>query len=429
MQMGGFRDRVHEDGDGYREESSSSEEEDTAQKPPFPAELKVARTRLAKARRSGDEVLEGTALVAMGELKLRSAKYGRALQRAQAAMDVFPQAAGKAEAVRLIVRVHLAEHNVLEAHKFLEEKMILFQRTPRDAKAVAILKLSRADVCSALERTEQALREGNEALSEFQRLADEAWEAICNQTVARVSLQLGKRRHVVRARRLADKALKFFKSIGDADEEAATLVLISQLHVANQEYEDAYLFAKASNDLSRARGALSREAAAQQQMSSVMLAQLGDPEAAGSLAKQAVTKFRKNGDVLGEISAHQVVASAHQAEGLVNMALEALNEALTLARKLGSRHLISTLLEPIVKIYDPEGALDVMREEEELARRSGDPKRELAALRRVTLHQVALERFEDALQTAEDAVQLMRAAGDVRGEAIAMQLLGEVSKT
>jgi len=411
-----------------RSESSSSEEEDSGRKPPFPAEHKVARTRLAKARRSGDEVLEGTALVEMGELKLRSAKYARALQRAEAAMEIFPQAAGKAESVRLIVRIHLAQHNILEAYKLLE-KIVAFQRTPRDPKAVAILKLTWAEVLLLLERPEQALREGNTALEDFSALADEAWEAVADQIIARVSLQLGKTRHVRRGLQLAEKALKFFKGISDAGEEAATLLLISQLHLAQQEYEDAHLFAKVSADLSRSQGAVSREAAAQQQMASVMLAQGADPEAAGSFAKQAVTKCRKNGDMLGEISAHQVVASAYQAEGLVNLALEALNEALAMARKLGLRHLISTLLEAIVKVYDPEGALDVMREEEELARRSGDTQRELLALRRVALQMVLLERFQEAVQTAEEAVELARAAGDRRSEAMAMQLLGEVNKS
>lgn len=409
--------------------SSSSSEEDTACKIPFAAERRAAKTKLAKARRSGDEVAEADAMLTMGELLLRSARYSKALARARTALDFFPQAVGQAEAARLMIRVHLAERNFQDAIKLVEEKLAFF-RGLHEARATAIVMLTSAEVQMELDRPKEALKLALTALADLSRDRDRAWESTALQTTARVRLKLGKREEARKALLDAEKALKFFQSVGDYKEEADTLLLISRLHVVRHEFEDAHLFARTSVELSQKHRYVGEEAAAWRQLASVILASQGDPETAGTKAKHAANKCRQNGDMLGEIAAKQTVASAYQAEGLINLALEAMNEALALARTLNDRHLIEVILESQMKIYeaDGEGSLEVMREEAGLARRVGDMRREVSATQKIASLQLLQGNQSEALQAAEEVIEISRVAEDVESEARAFQLVAEVHK-
>merc|ERR1719356_1364485 len=129
---------------------------------------------------------------------------------------------------------------------------------------------------------------------------------------------------------------------------------------------------------------------------------------------------------MGEIAGKHVLASAYQHNGMVSLAYETLMEALVLAQTLGDRSQIRGALDMITNLLMPEDALELVMEERAMSAEVADILRQKDALERAAGLQAEMGKLKDALQTAEEAVELMQDHRVPRHRASSWLLIAEL---
>jgi len=386
-----------------------------------------AKARLERARSKGDRGEEYDATLALAELQLLRGRYGEALRYANLAEGLSAEVTtgDSAVAVRVAVKAMLAEDKLVDALELAEGER-QFNKLSGNKKAEAILGLALAEVLLAGGRARQAVKVLDASLAAFRALGEDLLAAGALKALSAASLEIEGSLYSKRSLQAAEDALKLYRKYGDRAEELKSLLAISKAHLARHELHDAYIFAHGALELSRQRNNLKEEAVALRELSAVFLAR-EDIEIAIDAVQDSVEICQHLTDWAGEISSLVALNNAFQGDRMTNKGLECLEQALKLARDLRDRKRIIELLDQMTKIHHAMDGLEIMETELNLARASGDLRRELNAYRKIALLNVSQGKSDEALRATADAAAVMKAAADLPGEAAAMQLLAEVN--
>jgi len=378
---------------------------------------------------------EATDILTKAEFQLASANYTEALRLARSTLGLLDElgnargtATCKAQVAQVIVRAHIAEEDFDVAFELAHEQLQYFRRYKFE-EAEVMTSVAIAEVLLAMGRPKSGLTAASAALAHSKRLQDRALTASALQMLARVQLRLGHAQGIAAALTEAEEAIALHQQLGNAKDEAAALLLMCKVRTARQEHEEAFECASMSGEISRNVGCKKGEAAAWREAAAVMLAAGIQLEEALDFASEAVN-LSDGSDPLGEIAAHQAVASVHQSSDRPREALEALEMALSLARELPDRCQIQVTLDTMIHIHistgSAEEALQLARSELQSATASGEVRRLLGAFQRTVSVLLSLQRSEEALRVAHEAVDALGAFGNKRIVAKALQLVAEV---
>jgi CHAT domain-containing protein/tetratricopeptide (TPR) repeat protein len=186
-----------------------------------------------------------------------------------------------------------------------------------------------------------------------------------------------------------EEALTGWRSLGDADREAATLDRIGLLH-----YE------------------------------------LSEPKKAEAAWRETLAIRRRLGDCRGQAQALNDVGEARRAVGDTRGAVPIFEEALALARDANDLGNEATLLHNLAAAYaalgEPRKALATWDRALPLLRAAGDLRIEASALRASGSVRLGLGDVPQALTSFEEVREMKRILGDAAGEAVALVSIGDV---
>jgi len=278
-------------------------------------------------------------------------------------------------------------------------------------------------------RPKEGQKSARAAAECFKRVNDKVGRLLSSKALAEVSLKMATPASLRAALRDAEDALLGLRKANERKEEVECLTLLSKIHAAQYEYEDAVAFAKAAAALAQSLNDPGVLASALLSLASVLLAADEDAELVSQIACEALDLYKQNGDWLGEIDARLVLAKSYHAEGLLNYAMDTLQTALKLARRVKSRKHFGDVLD-CVKALQPEHLVQhLLREEYQLAGQERDRSRALLCIVRLApllLKTEKEEQLEEVQQLASEAVLLASEIGVPSEEAKAQRCLSDV---
>lgn len=441
---------------------ASSGDEDVEEAEASP-ELRQLAGRLRRCRHGhGGLAAERKARLDLARVQLARGRYGRVerltkplLNRALLTSTPDESEATLffiAEAVRLAAKAHVHQQQPEEALELVEEWEFDLVGKQGEETADAVMQLAFAEVYIAMDRPLVAAEHASKALGFFKGLGDgdDTRAMACSRDLETKAAALECKAQAHREMRSAYHDRKALKSLEDAmriykkmvlprgnrngdnpfvKAEARVALQIALVHFSMQENEEATYFAnfalKRFQSINHVRGV----AETFREVASIAMV---DPrlkdgkEQAVESAKKACNFSSQEGDMMGEIAGKHVLASAYQHNGMVSLAYETLMEALVLAQALGDRSQIRGALDMITNLLMPEDALELVTEERAMSAEVADILRQKDALERAAGLQAEMGKLKDALQTAEEAVELMQDHRVPRHRASSWLLIAEL---
>lgn len=230
----------------------------------------------------------------------------------------------------------------------------------------------------------------NNALLMFDKLGDVAGQVSAQQAVVDVNLA---EQNFEEAKRSTSNLAKKFQNSGSAYGEASMNLLQGEIYSASREFDTATTEAKAAYEVFEKMSAAQKDAPVAFMLLKLaeLYASLQMPAEAMKTAGEASAIFGKVGEKKGEAAAAHAMARVSYADGKMDEAIAKTDEALATLQNLeGTSGARETALRTKIEVL------------------------------------VANEQKPQARNAAKEAVALARAAGDLRGEAVAQLLVAEV---
>jgi len=428
----------------------------------------TTKDTVARLRQEEGEVGEAIALQAVAQAHIAKKEYLRAAREAKNAqrlMGKLGNTEGEVEMVRTVVQAHLARpdseglddalhclldtleafrdaRNATGAAMTLRELSLLHVRRGEPERAVGVVYdaidvLQRLNVkneqqellCAVInqdlvkpgmEGSDEALRAVKAAMALCQELGHRVGEASLMLTSFRL---LRARAKPQRALQAADEAVKTYRELGDVQGEALVLQVSSQAHLQDEEFQRAFETAQQALGLFRELRDRCGERAAMQILSQIHLAR-DEHMKSMELSTGVLQICRVSNDERGEAAALQQLARAHLANGGKtgsDVALKHGEEALALFRSTGDVEGEMSTLQVMARAHLACGQHELAETHAKaagrVASRRGDKWGRAVALN--ILGDAALNqgRSIEALQVAEEALEIFRKAENADDEA------------
>jgi len=386
--------------------------------------LEAAMKKLAQSRDQGDKPAEVNQLIVVGDRLLKSQKLTEAGEHARNAMSLARDAKDsrlEADVSMLQFRIKLAEEDTEAAEKHAEAVVKRFSSVDTVAEEM-YTTLALADICVVQGRFKEAERLAGRCRSQLAELGDHPrWEATAWEAIAHACLSAESHDRALHA---AGKARALYADQKDTMMEAAMLRLCSRIHSSKGEHGKAQQQAEVAKSLCVALEDPKSTAACLDMMANAALIKREGWKQAIEFAKESEKLSKSVGDRHSQAAALTTLASAHLTGGSSDEALKAASSALDIVRQGGDVNAISEALETMMNVK-PEKSLEWAEEELNLAGKAENPKREVAALKRVAGVHFANDLFEEAIAKAKQARELQKKLGDKAGEAITCSVIAD----
>jgi len=302
--------------------------------------LQIANEALDAARDAGTKA---NAFLALARAQL----LGRELLKAVEAAEQGVEAAKKADALtqatahQIAAKAYLATFQVPEATAAADAAVEVAQ-----GKAEAAALTTRAQVCLARDKKQEALKVARQAVSLFKEGKDQQGEAAAGEVVVRGCLAAKKGSEALRA---ANEVLAIYQGSGSEGESSA-LLLLAKTKQALGESSEAQELAQKAVDIFEKKG--------DRQMQGVTLKQLADICLAGGhnidgwqYTREALECFREAGHQRGEASTLCQIAAAHVENGVFEEALRIAEEGVAMCRERSDRPQLGATLNVIATAH------------------------------------------------------------------------------
>ncbi|CAE8582562.1 unnamed protein product, partial [Polarella glacialis] len=388
---------------------------------------------------TSDELSEALMLLDEGHHEEAATLAREALRNAVAAGN----AGQEADALRVVAQAKLVAAQKADSRpdsKSLDEVLRVVESDVKSfanrgsSVAEGTMLLAVADVRIAQDLQVPALKAASQALSILEQVSEKTRKAMAHRVLADVYMLMG------RSMKALESAKQVFALLGEKPgtelevrEVARACVTAAKATLASQDVVSAIKFSERAGQLfvrlGDQRGASSTACLA----SCAYLQKPSDgAEEARKAAMRAVALAREAADPAVEAAAWHAAGSAYHMVGNTEEALKATKQALSLARlrEVNDLDQIAAALDVIMAIHAsderPERAIVAAEEELQLAKKSGDLRREAFAQQKMAGAMLLQERPREAVRRAQDAAEKLRQAGDRRGEAKAVQLVVEL---
>ncbi|QDL07274.1 hypothetical protein DP114_04570 [Brasilonema sennae CENA114] len=373
-------------------------------------------------------VLMGVVLLSDSvEATFRSTNLQIAQQPVTNSQDATRAAAQKAFDEGLAFFKEGSAESLRQAIKKWEVALQLWQKVGDEAKQ-ALTSLSIGRVYDTLGEKQKALEFYNQALPLFRAVGDRGGEATTLNNIGRVYDTLGEKQ---KALEFYNQALPLFRAVGDRGGEATTLNNIGRVYDTLGEKQKALEFYNQALPLFRAVGDRGGEATTLNNIGRVYDT-LGEKQKALEFYNQALPLFRAVGDRGGEATTLNNIGGVYSALGEKQKALEFYNQALPLFRAVGDRRGEARTLNNIGRVYDTLGekqkALEFYNQALPLFRAVGDRGGEATTLNNIGLVYSALGEKQKALEFYNQALPLLRAVGDRGAEATTLSNIASLER-
>ncbi|WP_206044056.1 tetratricopeptide repeat protein [Geitlerinema sp. P-1104] len=224
-----------------------------------------------------------------------------------------------------------------------------------------------------------------------------------------------------------ERALEFFREIGDRAGEGLTLGNLGSAYSSMGQYQRAITFHEQSLAIAREIGARTGEGRALGNLG-IAYRNLGQYERAIDFYEQSLVLFREIGDRAGEGSALGNLGVAYYNLGQYERAIDFYEQSLVLFREIGDRAGEGRVLGNLGNVYDSLGqyerAIDFYEQHLAIAREIGDRAGEGTALGNLGNVYDSLGQYERAIDFYEQHLAIAREIGDRAGQGRALGNLG-----
>jgi DNA-binding SARP family transcriptional activator/tetratricopeptide (TPR) repeat protein len=286
------------------------------------------------ARRAGDPAAEAAALISLGVIGLREARYSHAAAYLQQGRDLFGAIGDHSGEVRAlgnlgILNLQLGRYG--EATGDLRRALALFRELGDQAgEARALASLSMIDYQQG--RYEDATGHIRRTLAIFRETGDRTGEAHALCSLGEVDLRQG---DDGRAAGHFERALALFRETGSRSGEARALAGLGDASLRQGRYEQAAEKHQRSLAVCSEIGDLSGQASALNGLGEVLLAS-GQCSDARAQHAAALSVTSQSGEQYEQARAHNGLARACHAAGDSGLARRHWHEALTIYASLGA---------------------------------------------------------------------------------------------
>lgn len=351
-----------------------------------PAEAMAALSQAqADFKSSGSIKGEAAVLCKMGEAQLQNNEPDQGIASVREAVALYGQAgdaAGRVKALVLQAELCAAQHDYHEASTLAEAAVMASKELGRKGLADYMAAVSiGVKAKSARGNFDQAESEAVAALRYFNTRREKKFEAYCILEVAAVREQVG---NTQKSLDTLMHAPALFLASGDLKGLASAWLKMAQLH-ANK----------------------------------------GEADLALSAAKEAKDAYNKVGDKAGKAGSNQLIAEANfvlvpggagNAKDALSAAQEVVNIYKATGDKLAEGEALNSLANAQLMNKSPSEALRTARQAEECFTELRNVSGQASALLLASGAQVGEGRFGEAKETAREACDLFKEAGDSIGE-------------
>jgi len=294
--------------------------------------------------------------------------------------------------------------------------------------------LMQCNMAKEMEKSDEALKQAQQALTTFKELGDERSEAKVTGLAALLHL---KREENDKAKAMAEKCISFQQALGLVDKGMALHVLVG-VHLSDQKYEEALKYAKTVQDMCQQEGQVVKEGIALLTICNVYF-QMEDYQNAMSAAREAEALFFEEEEKKWEAEAYQSQSELHQArqehlaavrcaekaytsfralgdaQGMAYvLVLAAQNQALFLARKEKPDEADGPNSYSIEMKVGSRKAMMMAQEAQELSRRLDNKSGLASALAAGAQILVFDEKFNEALDATDEASKIYTELGEAK---------------
>jgi CHAT domain-containing protein len=339
----------------------------------------------ALSQKSGDWLVQATALSQMGRLQSYFGNNNLAQKQLTQSLDLFKRYESNrtvsatnayGEALSNLAEVSYSKGDYLTASKQLDNALNAFQD---DRKGEARVRLFKSYIAGSIGETDKALVEISRALELFREINDKSGEGLA---LTAMGLWHSSNQDHIPALEINKEALEIFHAIGDQHNEAIALNAIGQAYQNLNEYANALTF-----------------------------------------YKNALTLFENTRTLDAASGTTCAIASTHYLSGNLDQALASYERCLQLSRIVGKHRIEAYALEGIASIYGAQGrhrqAVKQYEDLERFFKSNGDLRGQAMALNGHGDLLLRLGEKQKALDVFGQAFSLSEKMGD-RGILIAM---------
>jgi len=224
-----------------------------------------------------------------------------------------------------------------------------------------------------------------------------------------------------------ERALEFYRDIGNKEGEATVLNAIGILHKRRNEFDEAIAQYEASLAIKEELGDR-RGAAASLTNIGTVYEIMGDRDRALEVLERSLEITREIGDRMGISLALIKIGHIHLYSGHYDEALSCMERSYEIREELGAKHLMASSLSDLGFIYSIMGDYEKSLEMEERAlalhREIGDEEGEAEVLRNIAETQIVQGKFAEASENIRRAVTIHTRLEDSRRLAWDSSILG-----
>lgn len=403
--------------------------------------LQASSAALALSRELGDRRMEAFELQSAATWRLIGDDPWGALPDAEAALAAFRSlhcgAAWEASALGTLARAHCARQEATAALHVLKDGLQRLRLAGDPAaEARALDALVHAYVAN--DDVKGAIRAAERARSAFRSTGNKQMESLMLRTVSKLQVTAW---DTGVALETAEAAVTLGKELQSAKEKGDALLQLANARLAGGLYEEALQAAEEARGVFEQEGDRASEGVALL-TEGLIYSHQGRPDQAGSATMQAYVLFREAGDEASEARALSLMCEVQIARGAFDKARSAAEKAQELFDVLGDRPGEVTALlyaaQASLRHCVDEGnedwqsleecklaALSSSGEAVSLCREDEEQHRDLLARSLFMLIQAELmdSRPEEALEDAQEALELFSLSGDVSSQAATLDAM------
>ncbi len=369
--------------------------------------LKRYQNGEALAQKSGDWLVQATALSQMGRLQSYLGNNDLAQKQLTQSLDLFKRYESNravsatnayGEALSNLAEVSYSKGDFLNASKQLDNALNIFQD---DRKGEARVRLFKSYIAGSIGETDKALAEISRALELYREINDKSGEGLA---LTAMGLWHSSNQNHDRALELNKEALEIFHAIGARHSEAIALNAIGQAYQNLTEYANALSYYKSALTLFESTGTLDAASATTFAIASIH-------HVSGSL-DQALASYERCLQLSRSVGKHRIeayaregIASIYSVQGRHQLAVKEYQDLETFFKSIGDLRGQAMALNGhgalLLRVGDKQNALDVFEQAFSLSKKMGDKGILIA-----TLYNLA--RANEALGLHEIALSLIK---------------------
>mmetsp|Transcript_51107 Transcript_51107/g.163593 ORF Transcript_51107/g.163593 Transcript_51107/m.163593 type:complete len:841 (-) Transcript_51107:371-2893(-) len=392
---------------------------------------------VAEDTSAGAKKREAAALMSVAEGHVGKEEAAPALKAAQDALAAFKDAsdaAGTADAVRLVAHVLCCTGKPGEGEALAKEQLFKFREAAdKSGEAKMLLSLAEAHCASGTaDAVEQASQEASEAVRLLRGEGDKTMLAAAQLVLASVCLEKkgDTKKKADEAKQACDEALPIFRDLGEAKAEAYALHVMACARAVSGANEGALRAAKEAQALF-VKAELRKQAAFELYHIAGWHLKEGDVDDAVAAALESLDIFEDDLHATeAEASVVQVLVKAHLERKEAKEALKLAKYELDRFQESGNPKGEAAAQELVMLAYFSMGNVDRAQRFAQRAADTledmGDRKSQAKVLRTMcTLHRTKGD-HETALRAAQEALNIFEDLEDTKEQAITLQSRADV---